>query len=543
MTGPGRSPSLPWAQSAQGGHDRGVAESFQPTMSPSNTDMVPSATLTELSSPNYFGMAVQNSNNQQTSHQALPTQKNWGTLPHTQSLPSPKLPVFPNESVSTGLMNLLKSEPEISRARRESALHGSSSPQLASWPKSSPSHPLGNVSFGQPGGPRLAANKSPLPTSQGNISPSLSLCSFGFESMTVVSCYLFDTKVASSGANTASFPWVSPERCADLLESSQSSIMLFDVRPFAHFRQANIKGSLNLCIPTTLLKRRSFDTKKLEGTFTDDADKQKFACWRKCDVIIVYDSAAADSKDAAPLLNFLNKFQLEDWKGDGLILQNGFQGFSGRFPHLIQQSQVQSTGPSSKRPSPMKIDLQSVAPVVGGCALPDSSSAVNPFFGNIRQNMDLLGGVGQVPLKQPDHLTEAKRQQLPSWLRGASDIKDQGHIVSDKFLVLEKTELERMKQALTYEAPSAGTNGGPKKYRVAGIEKGTKNRYNDIYPFDHSRVRLEGIPSGACDYVNANYISAELTNRKYIATQAPVPDTFNVRVTPYNASYVVTHKM
>lgn len=304
--------------------------------------------------------------------------------------------------------------------------------------------------------------------------------------------------------------------------------MLFDVRPFAHFRQANIKGSLNLCIPTTLLKRRSFDTQKLEGIFTDDADKQNFARWRKCDVIIIYDSAAAELKDAAPLLNLLNKFQAEGWKGDGLILQNGFRGFSGRFPHLIQQPQTQTTGSSSKRPSPMRINLQSVAPVVGGCALPESSSAVNPFFGNIRQNMDLLGGVGQIPLKQPDQLTEAKRQQLPSWLRGASDTKDQGHIVSNKFLVLEKTELERMKQALTYEGPSGDTNGSPKKYRVAGIEKGTKNRYNDIYPFDHSRVRLEGIPAGACDYVNANHISAELTNRKYIATQAPVPDTFDV---------------
>jgi hypothetical protein len=37
-------------------------------------------------------------------------------------------------------------------------------------------------------------------------------------------------------------------------------------------------------------------------------------------------------------------------------------------------------------------NLAAVAPVVGGCALPESSSAVNPFFGNIRQNMDLLGG-------------------------------------------------------------------------------------------------------------------------------------------------------
>lgn len=243
---------------------------------------------------------------------------------------------------------------------------------------------------------------------------------------------------------------------------------------------------------------------------------------------MVYDFATADAKDAPPLWNVINKFKTEGWGGEGLILQNGFKGFSGKFPKLIRRPQAQKAGSPPKRRSPMSIDLQSVAPVVGGCALPESSSAANPFFGNIRQNMDLLGGVGQVPLKLPSGLTEAKRQKLPAWLGEASNSKDQGRIVSGKFLDLEKRELERMKQALTYEGTSASAGGVSKKYRVAGIEKGTKNRYNDIYPFEHSRVHLEGIPFGECDYVNANFIQSELINRRYIATQAPVPDTFGV---------------
>lgn len=243
---------------------------------------------------------------------------------------------------------------------------------------------------------------------------------------------------------------------------------------------------------------------------------------------MVYDSATADAKDAAPLWNVINKFRTEGWGGEGLILKGGFKGFSGQFPKLIRRPQIQKTGSPPKRRSPMSLNLQSVAPVVGGCALPDSSSAANPFFGNIRQNMDLLGGVGQIPLKLPHDLTEAKRRELPAWLGEASDPKDQGRAVSDKFLDLEKRELERMKQALTYEGASASAGGVSKKYRVAGIEKGTKNRYNDIYPFEHSRVHLEGIPLGECDYVNANFIQSELIDRRYIATQAPVPDTFAV---------------
>lgn len=322
--------------------------------------------------------------------------------------------------------------------------------------------------------------------------------------------------------------WISADQCAGLLRTSPRDLLLLDVRPYAHFAQGNIQGSLNLCIPTTLLKRRSFDTQKLQATFANDLDKQTFARWRECFMIIVYDVATNDAKDAVPLLNVVNKFQSEGWQGQGLILKGGFKDFSTHFPQLIQRPRTQAPDPSPKQRAPMNINLHSVAPVVGGCAIPDSSSAANPFFGNIRQNMDLMGGVGQIPLRLPDELTEAKKKMLPLWLRDAADVTDQGRIISDKFLELEKKELERMKQALSYEGSSASTGGASKKYRVAGIEKGTKNRYNDIYPFDHTRVRLEGIPSGGCDYVNANHIKAEFSNRRYIATQAPVPDTFNV---------------
>jgi protein-tyrosine phosphatase len=323
--------------------------------------------------------------------------------------------------------------------------------------------------------------------------------------------------------------WITAERCAELIKSKPRKVLLLDVRPYAHFSQSNVTSSLNLCIPTTLLKRRSFDTQKLENTFTSDDDKRNFARWRECTMIIVYDSATSDVKDAIPLMHVITKFQAENWGGQGLILQGGFKAFSSQFPQLIRRPQAQTAGPSpKKRRSPMSIDLNSIAPVVGGCALPASSSAANPFFGNIRQNMDLMGGVGQIPLRLPDGITETQRRELPSWLQEASDVKDQGHRVSEKFLDLEKRELERMKQALTYEGNAASTGGATQKYRVAGIEKGTKNRYNDIYPFDHSRVRLEGVPAGGCDYVNANHIQAEFSNRRYIATQAPVPDTFTV---------------
>ena len=93
---------------------------------------------------------------------------------------------------------------------------------------------------------------------------------------------------------------------------------------------------------------------------------------------------------------------------------------------------------------------------------------------------------------------------------------------------------------------------------TAGVEKGTKNRYRNIWPFEHARVRLASRthlpppqlrlspttvrptrPRGnsmmlppttpdetSDDYVNASYVQPLGTNKRYIATQGPLPETF-----------------
>ncbi|EPS30843.1 hypothetical protein PDE_05795 [Penicillium oxalicum 114-2] len=500
MTGPGQTPPSPWVQNAPGRSSQGF-HSGHSGLSPSQTSV---QSTSDRSSPNYFGITVERPNNYPGSNPGSQGQKSWASF--SSSHVSPKMQLSSPESASTGLSTLLRAEPEGEKSRRGSTLQTYTTNEDAqgnrTWSRGPPSLAGGGQPFMQMQGP----------ASQYSIKPRQS-----------------SIAALQDEAAAISSRWVQPERCAEIIKSKNHKVLLLDVRPYAHFSQSSIAGSLNLCIPTTLLKRRSFDTQKLENTFTNEEEKRRFAKWRDCDTIIVYDAATADVKDAVPLMHVISKFQAENWDGEGLILQGGFTALSTRCPQLVHRPQTPMAGPSprKKQRSPMSINLQSIAPVVGGCALPNSSSAANPFFGNIRQNMDLMGGVGQIPLKLPDGMTDLQRQKLPLWLREASDAQNRGQAVSEKFLDLEKKELERMKQALTYEGNSASGGEETKKYRVAGIEQGTKNRYNDIYPFDHSRVRLEGVPTGGCDYVNANHIQAELSNRRYIATQAPVPDTFN----------------
>ncbi|KAF2852816.1 tyrosine-protein phosphatase-like protein non-receptor [Plenodomus tracheiphilus IPT5] len=320
---------------------------------------------------------------------------------------------------------------------------------------------------------------------------------------------------------------VTAQHIVNILQSSVEEVLLLDLRVSTQYARAHIAGALSLCIPTTLLKRASFNVQKLAETFKDDEQREKFERWRSSKHIIVYDANSSQMKDATTCINTLKKFTGEGWTGGTFIIRGGFKEFSERFPTWIthQASQSPTSGTAALT---LGSDLPSVAPVIGGCPMPVTQNAANPFFGNIRQNMDLIGGVGQMPVKHPEGMTRSVEDELPQWLKEASEEKDNGKTVSERFLAIEKREQKRMQEALSgkvsYGTPSGSRSA--KAIQIAGIEKGSKNRYNNIWPYEHSRVKLQGVPEGNCDYVNANHVQAAYSNKRYIATQGPIPATF-----------------
>jgi hypothetical protein len=337
---------------------------------------------------------------------------------------------------------------------------------------------------------------------------------------------------------------VTAQHVVNILESAVEEVLLLDLRVSTQYAKARISGALTLCIPTTLLKRASFNVQKLAETFKDEESREKFERWRSSKHIIVYDSNSSQLKDAATCINTLKKFTSEGWTGGSYIIRGGFQEFAKRFPSWI--SHQASSSPMTSATASLQIDsgLPSVAPVIGGCPMPATQNAANPFFGNIRQNMDLIGGVGQMPVKHPAGMTQSVEEDLPNWLQKAAKDKDNGKTVSERFLQIEKREQKRMQEALSGKVVY-GTPTGPgasKQIQIAGIEKGSKNRYNNIWPYEHSRVKLEGVDDGSCDYINANHVQAAYSNKRYIATQGPIPTTFKVSfcIPIYICTYMLT---
>jgi tyrosine-protein phosphatase 2/3 len=321
---------------------------------------------------------------------------------------------------------------------------------------------------------------------------------------------------------------VTPQHVVGLIKQSNEDILLLDLRVATHYARARISGALNLCIPTTLLKRPTFNVQKLADTFKNSDERSKFERWSNSRYIVVYDQNSTQVKDATICVNTLKKFEREGWKGSSYIIRGGFDEFRKAFPTYVDGEGDRKSSTASPSPG-LDPNRPAGMAVIGGCPMPPTKNAANPFFGNIRQNMDLIGGVGQLPVKRPNALSSAVEAYMPVWLRQAADEKDDGKLVADKFLQIEKREQKRMQEALSgnvvYGSPTPGTEPS---VQLAGIEKGSKNRYNNIWPYEHTRVKLEGVPQGACDYINANYIQSPLSSRRYIATQGPIPATFNV---------------
>jgi hypothetical protein len=322
-----------------------------------------------------------------------------------------------------------------------------------------------------------------------------------------------------------------PSQLKEMMETlDPADFLLLDLRVFPQYSSSRIKDALNLCIPTTLLKRPSFNLKKLSDTFNSDEEKKKrFDRWKSCKYIIVYDAYSSDKKDAISAVNTLKKFSNEGWNGHSLILRGGFAAFSKEYPHLVDQRtslEIQSGQKKSTADS-----APDVAPVAGGCLMPATDKPANPFFSNIRQNMDLVGGVGRMDIKRPSEFDQKNEEYLPKWLRQASAQSNHGELVSDKFYHIEVAEQNRMQQALSghVQYGSPGPDAA-KRVQIAGFEKGVKNRYNNIWPFEHTRVKLQGKED--CDYVNANHIKAKWSNKRYIASQGPLPATYEVSIGP-----------
>ncbi|SCZ89301.1 BZ3500_MvSof-1268-A1-R1_Chr1-1g01091 [Microbotryum saponariae] len=192
----------------------------------------------------------------------------------------------------------------------------------------------------------------------------------------------------------------------------------------------------------------------------------------------------------------------------------------------------------------------------------DRRVATNPFFDNIRQNSEVsfktfgeydseqrgansLCGLQALSLSRmlenlspvefdviPAHL----RTRLPPFLSALTALPpfERARVLAYQFYELESAERKRLQGALNWHANVQGKDGEHahesamyQKFGIsAGVELGGLNRFKNIFPYEHARVKLNRHASGATDYVNASHIQLAGSKRRFIASQGPLPSTY-----------------
>lgn len=290
----------------------------------------------------------------------------------------------------------------------------------------------------------------------------------------------------------------------------------------------------------------------------DERSQSHFKKWESMKKVVVYDVDTSFLVDGTNLTGLLRKFQAYGYGGELAWIKGGFNALLRSCPSGIdttiqvtrQDDQMTESKDTLLRARNLSTHAfqQSSTTLVGQRTPkgsdhlrpgPSASVAANPFYDNIRQNIELSQGVdARIPLSLPPEII-ARKNDLPfKWLRDVVDnnIKDQaGEMLAMQFYRIELGEQRRLQGVMEYHSTesghkadsglSKGVDGYP--YSItAGIEMGAKNRYRDIWPFEHARVRLPK-SSGGSDYFNASFVQSLVSSRRYIATQGPMDSTYD----------------
>ncbi|RCH99221.1 hypothetical protein CU097_015239 [Rhizopus azygosporus] len=408
---------------------------------------------------------------------------------------------------------------------------------------------------------------------------------------------------------------IEPKQLNDLLndyKQKPKSLLILDVRSFVQFSHSRIHNSVNVSIPNTILKRPTFTLDKVyEAIVLEDA-REKLRSWQTADYIIFYDQQSQQLQENSACAYLSIKLVNSGFKGKLHYLKGGFDAFSEQHNDQIESNPTSPTygsanntmpiGPpttiggssgfalnlnstGSRRPGLRLNNLPMATPSIGPFTAPMpqfENQAFNPFFSNIRQNMELSHGPirERFPVRLPPkcyvdpqnedciqvdrtprciaggHMDPEHSNcfRAPTWLQNI--IKEQGpKVLAESYEKLERTEQRRLQNIMHFHSKHTSNPSEFPFSIVAGIEMGALNRYTNIWPYEYTRVKIKEHQSS--DYINASYLqyidcedaisdarpetvdthcikamtdhksSSTSPYRRYISTQGPLPATFN----------------
>ncbi|KAF8937908.1 hypothetical protein BGZ47_008821 [Haplosporangium gracile] len=413
-----------------------------------------------------------------------------------------------------------------------------------------PSHNRPNMSISMP----LSSLMSPPSSTSSPSRPTMSSLSQSHHS-----------PVAPAAPAELNLKEMTGETVSQLLEKvlmtnggDKNAVMLLDMRSSVSHAASSIQTAVSVCVPNMLLKRLKTSLQMVTEQLTTEQDIETFSKWKQFANIVLFDASGTVPVVGSPTILMVQKFRKEGCNATLAYLNGGFNEFIVRHNNLCRtESKPVSTGATTEAgpvlprmslsgsgpfsapmsitsPPRQRLHLGSLPSMMTqaaagplGCQTPMIENPnVNPLFESVRQAMGLSTNITEeIPVRLPMGFSfDTMREHLPKWLLSAI-IEDSGKARLAEYF--QKVEINENKRLALLMLPQNMRSGRTTNFSIgAGIEQGLKNRYNNIWPYDHSRVKLTEIDPGHDDYINASFLTPPLSRKSYIATQGPLPSTF-----------------
>jgi protein-tyrosine phosphatase len=386
--------------------------------------------------------------------------------------------------------------------------------------------------------------------------------------------------------------------------------LVIDTRPYNDFSRSHLKNAVNICIPTTLLKRNSMNVHSLLN-LVNIPDVYKQLLMNKLSLespsendkinLLFYDSKSKENSIGLILYQTINKFLVFHDYFNIYYLDGGFadasldsnivstttssSGNSSPVNDTASSTPPETSSPTEKSkdclrlPTAKKVASSSNDKCLSGFVLPSATNYKIKFINSIKKNtllppIDTLKKIDDDSSNYhhqftlPPNYTSTNdidsMRYLPRWLKTVILHQLNKSIISylnKNFTKIELLETSRLNSLISKEKKCSGNSPSDLQLKPfprihstyspticspsglcpdcdkiqyempRGIEYGFKNRYKNIWPYEHSRVRLPGPQNskeGSDDYFNANFVNCDpvVNSRfKYIATQNPLAET------------------
>ncbi|KAI7821367.1 protein-tyrosine phosphatase-like protein [Gamsiella multidivaricata] len=312
------------------------------------------------------------------------------------------------------------------------------------------------------------------------------------------------------------------------VNGDKNAVLLLDMRPAVCKVVSSIKTAVGVSVSNMLLRRPMYSLDMLTEQLTTQREIQAFSNWRQFANIVLFDATGTVPAKGTPMFCIAQKLRKEGYSARLGYIRGGYNAFAHEHASLC--SVPKTTSPFRSRLHLGSLPKMMIKPTESGstvCETPMMENPnVNPLFESVRQAMGLNTNITEeVPVRfPPDFSLNSIRDRLPVWLLNAIDIRSGKKVLAEYF---QKVEIGEKKRLALLTAPQEMRSNRTTDLSIcAGLEKGLKNRYNHVWPFDHTRVRIKECENGEDDYINASFLEPPFGQKRYIGAQAPLPSTF-----------------